>query len=158
MPVRDRKRASGAGLRWVAMPVALGFVALAAWNAFGGLPYQVDEEQNVRDAVEVVGDFMSAGESQDPAAGKRLVAGWSADADLSGDGVTTLFRTSSEVFDDYAAVDREAYGIGFSTTLFGTRARIGGEVSYEGRPGTPFQAVLVKRNNDWRLTGLTFEP
>lgn len=157
MPARGRRGSRTTRLRWVAWPVALGFVALVGWNAFGGLPYQLDEEQNVRDAVGVVGHFMSAGEDQDAAAAERLVAGWPGGADLSGDTVAALFESSREVFTDYAAVDRESYGIGFQTTLVGTKASIGGEVSYDGRAGTPFQAVLVKRNNDWRLTSLTFE-
>lgn len=151
------KGTRSARLRWIAVPVALCAVALAGWNAFTWTALPVGEEQNVRDAVDVVGHSMSAGEDQDPSAGERLVAGWSEDPELSSDGVAELFGTGRAVFDDYAAVDRETYGTGFSTTLFGTRASIGGVVSYDGRAGTPFQAVLVKRNNDWRLTSVTFE-
>ncbi len=146
-------------LRWVAAAAgALVLTAGVAWNAFGGLPYQLDEEQNVRDAVEVFGDFMAAGELEDASAAEDLVARSSDDADLTGDGISSLFETRPELFDGYAAVSRETFGIGLKTTPLGTRAHVGGEVSYDGRANRPFEAELVKRNNDWRLTEVAFGP
>ena len=138
------------------MPLLVAVLMLGAWNAFGGgAPYQADEEQNVRDALGVVGSFIEAGEAQDEAAGKELVAAFAGDPDLTAEGVSELFA-QRDLFDGYVAVDREDFGAGLKTTPFGTRADIGGEVTYDEGPGVPFEAELVKRNNTWRLTSLTF--
>ena len=158
MHARTRQGARSTGIRWLALPVALVVVGAAGWNAFGGLPYQLDEQQNVQDAVAVVDRFMAAGESGDASAAEALVADSSDDPQLRPDGISSLFEASRELFDGYAAVDREPYGIGFRTTPLGTRARLGGDVSFDGRSATPFEAELVKRNNAWQLTALSFEP
>ena len=141
--------------RFAVTIVGVALLVLGAWNAFGGAPYQRDEEQNVRDALGVVDSFIEAGEEQDAAAGRDLVAAFADDPDLTAEGVSELFG-ERDLFDDYAAVDREDIGAGLRTTPLGTRADIGGEVTYEDGSGTPFQAELVKRNNTWRLTSLTF--
>lgn len=137
------------------MPLVVALLGLGAWNAFGGAPYQLDEEQNVRDALGVVGRFIEAGEAQDEAAGRDVVAAFADDPDLTSEGVSDLF-SDRDLFDGYVAVDRGDFGAGLRMTPLGTRAEIGGEVTYEEGPGTPFEAELVKRNNTWRLTSLTF--
>lgn len=146
-------------LKWVA---GIGgclviVVALGAWMLFGGLPYQGSEQQNVELVVQAIDHLMQAGLKRDVSAAARHVASQPS-PELMPNALVTLFATRRDLFDGYRGIDQNRYGVTLVTGWRGTRASLSGNISYSDRENQPFQAELVKGNNQWRLVSITFLP
>lgn len=146
----------GSSARRLGVVLAVVASAIVCWTVLGGLPYQADPEGNVRASLAAVDRFMVAGEAGATAQAQAEVASWPTGSDLDRAGVEDLVESRGQLFDGYVAVDRATYGISLRTTWRGTDARIDGTVSYDDGTLRPYQAVLVKRNNAWKLTSLSF--
>jgi hypothetical protein len=136
----------------------LVLVAMAGWALFGGVPYQLAEQQNVEEIVATVDHFMRAGANNDVLASEQHIATSEPSSALSSKRIAALFQTRRDLFDGYARINQERYGTALETGWWGTRGRIGGAVTYQDGTRRPFQAELVKRNNQWKLVAISFTP